>query len=121
MAIGDTVVSEGIEFEVTWNGGEGLTSNRETKSAPAITEISPRRRPYNKTGKHVGEFNRWHKKPKCRISVDATEPCLFGTRGCVVQHELALGTSQKELDNIRAALDTLERERKTGSSEPELI
>lgn len=47
--IGDVVVSEGIEFEVVWDGGEGLVADRQTKVG---LEWKAPPRMYNKTGRH---------------------------------------------------------------------
>lgn len=45
MAVGDTVVVEGTEYEVVWAGGEGLVEDRPTKP----TEMwRPPGRIYNK-------------------------------------------------------------------------
>lgn len=46
MSIGDNVISDGIEFEVIWDGGEGLIPERPTK----ITGFwSAPKRIYNKS------------------------------------------------------------------------
>lgn len=45
MALGDTVVSEGVEYEVVWDGGEGLVGERITKVTGVWT---PPKRLYNK-------------------------------------------------------------------------
>lgn len=63
MAIGDTVISEGIEYEVVWSGGEGLVANRETKFLGVWT-APPRL--YNKTGNHS-------KKPKIEPTIITIE------------------------------------------------
>lgn len=47
--LGDTVVSDGKEFIVIWDGGEGLIPARETRVSD--TWESPKRI-YNKTGVH---------------------------------------------------------------------
>jgi hypothetical protein len=47
--IGDTVIIDGVEYEIVWAGGEGLTADRETKPGDTWT---PPPRLYNKTGKY---------------------------------------------------------------------
>lgn len=49
MALGDTILVNGVEMEVVWAGGEGLIPDRETKVSGTWT---PPNRLYNKTGKH---------------------------------------------------------------------
>ena len=101
--VGNEVIDDGVLFEVMWDGGEGLVGPRPTKPNPfAYIPSPPETRLYNKTGRHVGEFNKY-RKPKCVVKMAKyllKEKCAHGTFGCVVQHE--------ELDNIRAALDSLE-------------
>lgn len=48
--IGDTHIDDGVEFEVIWEGGEGLVAERQTKVSDTWT---PPLRQYNKTGKHT--------------------------------------------------------------------
>lgn len=47
--VGDTIVSEGQEFIVVWDGGEGLIADRPSKVSD--TWAAPKRI-YNKTGNH---------------------------------------------------------------------
>jgi hypothetical protein len=60
MSIGDTVVSDGVEFEVVWDGGEGLVGSRQTKP---IGFWTPPKRLYNKKS----DF--WD-KPRTKVGVD---------------------------------------------------
>ncbi len=50
MGIGQTVTSDGIEFEVVWAGGEGLIPERTTKVGDTW---EPPVRMYNKSGKYA--------------------------------------------------------------------
>jgi hypothetical protein len=45
VAIGDTKIVDGVEFEVIWDGGEGLVGSRQTKPSGFWT---PPKRLYNK-------------------------------------------------------------------------
>lgn len=47
--IGDTIVNDGIEFEVIWDGGEGLIPPRDTKN---IGFWTPPKRLYNKKSEY---------------------------------------------------------------------
>ncbi len=49
--IGDTIIDNGIEFEVVWSGGEGLVGGYSTKDNNlGVWTHTPRH--YNKTGRH---------------------------------------------------------------------
>ena len=47
MAIGDTRVVNGVEFEVVWDGGEGLCGDWATKQSE-LSIWTPPKRKYNK-------------------------------------------------------------------------
>lgn len=50
MAIGDTVVSNGVVYEVVWSGEMELIGDRATKH---LGPWEPPKRLYNKTGKYA--------------------------------------------------------------------
>lgn len=50
--VGTTVTIGGVDYEVVWDGGEGLVAPRVTKVGDTWTAPS---RIYNKTGKHKGK------------------------------------------------------------------
>ena len=50
--IGDIYISDGVEFEVIWNGEEGLIPARDTKPGEFW---KPPNRLYNKRGTHTSE------------------------------------------------------------------
>lgn len=49
------VTIDGVDYEVVWDGGEGLVPDRVTKDT-GFWEAAPRM--YNRTGKYKGLFNR---------------------------------------------------------------
>ena len=62
--IGDTVIDrDGTEYEVVWDGGEGLVADRETR---VTGTWEPPNRIYNKTGKHA-------KKNKTKENIDGKD------------------------------------------------
>lgn len=61
--IGDTFVLDSVEYEVIWNGGEGLIGDRPTLNT-GVWE--PPLRMYNKTGKHTKEAKEAKKRGRKR-------------------------------------------------------
>lgn len=58
MSVGDVYISDGIEFEVIWDGGEGLIGGRDTKPSGFWT---PPKRLYNKKSEY------WAKKDRAKL------------------------------------------------------
>lgn len=51
--VGDLIIIDGVEYEVVWAGGEGLTGPRDTKS-DGTWERRPRL--YTLSGRYKGQF-----------------------------------------------------------------
>ena len=69
--IGDVIVSDGVELETVWAGGEGLVACRPTKVSDVW--VGPNRL-YTRTGNHIGKAkSRARVKP---LSVDIPGPIL---------------------------------------------
>lgn len=62
MGVGDRYLSDGLELEVIWDGGEGLTADVQTKPSEIWT---PPKRIYNKKSDY------WTKPRKKRAQFDA--------------------------------------------------
>ena len=68
MAIGDTRVVNGVEFEVVWDGGEGLCGDWATKQSE-LSIWTPPKRKYNKKSEF---WKKYEKKLDNPIDSDET-------------------------------------------------
>jgi hypothetical protein len=90
MAIGDRVVSDGVEFEVVWSGGP-LTPGRPSKPSGVWSGHTPRL--YTKSGQYAA-------KGPCILEPGFGRVCEKGTQGCTVVHRKPVDNPEEVADDL---------------------